>query len=125
MCLDIVGQASPESSSDGVEPVQHPLQQGQVGTVAGGGRPVDHDQVLIGHVTDQDADDAEGKVEVGGDLGDGQDVVAEGGDGALLHGQLRRLLPNGGGGTSASISRSSWVGRVRPPVIAYGRTRRR
>jgi hypothetical protein len=26
--------------------------------------------------------------------------------------------------TSVSISRSSWVGRVRPPVIAYGRTRR-
>src|SRR5829696_3916632 len=25
--------------------------------------------------------------------------------------------------TSVSIARSSWVGRVRPPVMAYGRTR--
>jgi hypothetical protein len=48
------------------------------------GRPVDHDQVLVGHVTDQDADDAERKAEPCGDLGDGQDVVAESGDGPLL-----------------------------------------
>jgi hypothetical protein len=54
--------------------------------------------MIIGHVTDQDPDDAQGKMEVGGHLGDGQDVVAEGGDGPLLHGQLRRLLPNRGGG---------------------------
>jgi hypothetical protein len=81
MCLDIVDQASPASSSAGVEPVQHPLQQDQVATVASVGRPVDHDQVLIGHVTNQDADDTEGNVELCGDLGDGQDVVAEGGDG--------------------------------------------
>jgi hypothetical protein len=27
--------------------------------------------------------------------------------------------------TSASISRSVWAGRVRPPVMAYGRTRLR
>ena len=57
-----------------MEPVQHPLQQGQVGTVARVGRPMDDDQVLVGHVTDQDTD-AEGKVELRGDLGDGQDVV--------------------------------------------------
>ena len=72
MWLNHVGQASPASLSDGLQPVQYPLQQGQVGTVASMDRPVDHDQVLIGHVADQDADDAEGKVEVGGDLGDGQ-----------------------------------------------------
>jgi hypothetical protein len=47
------------------------------------GRPVNHDQVLVGHVTDQDANDAQGKMEVGGDLGDGQDVAAEGADGPL------------------------------------------
>ena len=71
-----------------MEPVQHPLQQGQVGTVARVGRPVDHDQVLVGHVTDQDADHAEGKMELCRDLGDGQEVVAEDGDGPLLHSQL-------------------------------------
>jgi hypothetical protein len=70
----------------------------QVGTVASVGRPVDHDQVLVGHVTDQDADDAEGKVKLGGELGDGQKVVAEHGDGPLLHGQLRRQIHAGGGG---------------------------
>jgi hypothetical protein len=74
--LNTDGSPSPESSSDAVERVQHPFQQGQVGTVASVGRPVDHDQVLIGHVTDQDADDAKGKMELGGDLGDGQDVAA-------------------------------------------------
>jgi hypothetical protein len=37
-----------------VKPGQHPLQQGQVGTVASVGRPVDHDQVLVGHVTDHE-----------------------------------------------------------------------
>jgi hypothetical protein len=36
---------------------------------------MDDDQVLVGHVTDQDADHAEGKVELRRDLGDGQDVV--------------------------------------------------
>jgi hypothetical protein len=118
MWLNHVGQASPASLSDGLQPVQYPLQQGQVGSVASMDRPVDHDQVLIGHVADQDADDAERKVEVGGHLGDGQDVVAESGDGPLLHGQLRRLLPDGGGADQRSISRSSWVGRVRPPVMA-------
>ena len=118
MWLNHVGQASPESLSDALQPVQYPLQQGQVGTVASMDRPVDHDQVLIGHVADQDADDAERKVEVGGDLGDGQDVVAESGDGPLLHSLLRRLLPGEVVETSVSISRSSWVGRVRPPVMA-------
>jgi hypothetical protein len=47
-----------------VEPGQHLLQQDQVGTVASVGRPVDDDQVFVGHITDQDADDAEGKVEL-------------------------------------------------------------
>jgi hypothetical protein len=108
-----------------VEPVQHPLQQGQVGTVAGGGRPVDHDQVLVGHVTDQDADDAEGKVEPCGDLGDGQDVVAEAAMARCSTVSFGVCSPMEVVETSASISRSSWVGRVRPPVIAYGRTRRR
>src|SRR4029450_12890341 len=60
--------------------------------------PVDDDQVLVGHIADQDRDDAEGKVKPCGDLGDGQDLVAEGGDGPLLHGQLRGLLPDRGGG---------------------------
>jgi hypothetical protein len=63
-------------------------------------------------------------MEVGGHLGDGQDLVAEGGAGPLLHGQLGGLPPTEVVETSVSISRSSWVGRVRPPVIAYGRTRR-
>ena len=98
MWLNHVGQASPESLSDGLQPVQYLLQQGQVGTVASLGRPVDHDQPLIGHVADQDPDDAEGKMELGGDLGDGQKVMAESGDSPLLHGQLRRLLPDRGGG---------------------------
>src|SRR5512133_440211 len=66
-----------ESLSDGAEAVQHPLQQGQVGTVTDLRRRVDHDQVLVGHVPDQDLDDAQGKMKVGGHLGDGQDVVAE------------------------------------------------
>ena len=122
--LDNGGSLSPECSSGAVEPVQHPFQQGQVGMVASLGWPVDDDQVLVGHVPDQDPDDAEGKVKAYGDLGDGQDVVAEGGDGPLLHGQLGVGSPTGVVETSVSISRSSWVGRVRPPVIAYGRTRR-
>jgi hypothetical protein len=33
--------------------------------------------VLVGHVPDQDLDDAQGKMKVGGHLGDGQEVVAE------------------------------------------------
>jgi hypothetical protein len=74
---------SPKSSSDGAQAVQHPFQQGQVGTGASVGRPVDHDQALVGHVTDQDANDAQGKMEVGGDLGDGQELVTEGADGPL------------------------------------------
>ena len=78
MCAQPWRLGSPKSSSDGAQPVQHPLQQGQVGTIASVGRPVDHDQVLVGHVTDQDADDAQGKMEVGGDLGDGQELVTEG-----------------------------------------------
>ena len=81
-------------------------------------RPVDHDQVLIGHVVDQDADDAERKVEVGGDLGDGQDVVAEGGDGPCSTVSFGVCSPVEVVQTSVSISRSSWVGRVRPPVMA-------
>jgi hypothetical protein len=81
------------------------------------GRPVDHDQVFVGHVTDQDADDAEGKVELCRDLGDRQKVVAEDGDGPLLHSQLRRQLRTGVE-ASVSIARASWVGRVRPPVMA-------
>jgi hypothetical protein len=86
--------------------------------IASVGRPVDHDQVFVGHVTDQDADDAEGKVELCGDLGDRQKVVAEDGDGPLLHGQLRVSSPTEVVETSVSIARSSWVGRVRPPVMA-------
>ena len=83
MCAQPWRLGSPKSSSDGAQSVQHPLQQGQVGTIASVGRPVDHDQVLVGHVTDQDADDAERKMEVGGDLGDGQELVTEGADGPL------------------------------------------
>ncbi len=72
MCAQQERLGSPKSSSDGAQPVQHLLEQGQVGMVASVGWPVDDDQVLVGHVTDQDADDAERKLEVGGDLGDGQ-----------------------------------------------------
>jgi hypothetical protein len=77
LCAHTDGEPSLESSSDAVEPVQHSFQQGQVGTVASVGRPVDDDQVLVGHIANQDADDAEGKVKPCGDLGDGQDLVAE------------------------------------------------
>lgn len=90
-----------------MEPVQHPFQQGPIGTVASLGWPVDHDQVLVGHITDQDPDDAEGKVQPCRDLGDGQDLVAEGGDGPPLHGQLRGCSPTEVVETSASISKSS------------------
>ena len=82
------------------------------------GWPVDRDQVLVGHVADQDPDHAQGQVEPGRDLSDGQDVVAQGGDGALLDGQLGGRPLGERVETSASISKSSWVGRVRPPVIA-------
>ena len=47
MCAQHGGSLSPECSSDALEPVQHPLQQDQVGTVASVGRPVDHDQALV------------------------------------------------------------------------------
>jgi hypothetical protein len=87
------GSLSPECSSDAMEPVQHPFQQGQVGMVASLSWPVDHDQVLVGHIADQNPDDAEGKVKPCGDLGDGQDLVAEDGGGPLLHGQLRGGAP--------------------------------
>ena len=50
--LNTGSSASPESLSDGVEPVQDPFEQGQVGTVASVGRPVGYDQVLVGHVPD-------------------------------------------------------------------------
>ena len=118
MCAQHWQLGSPKSSSDGAQPVQHPLQQGQVGTIASVGRPVDHDQVLVGHVTDQDADDAQGKMEVGGDLGDGQGVVAEGGDGPCSTVSFGVCSPVEVVQSSVSISRSSWVGRVRPPVMA-------
>ena len=54
MCLNTGGSAGPESLSAGAEAVQHPFQQGQVGTVADVGWPVDDDQVLLGRLTDQD-----------------------------------------------------------------------
>jgi hypothetical protein len=88
------------------------------------GRPVDDDQVLVGHIAEQDPDDAEGKVKPCGDLGDRQDLVAEGGDGPLLRGQLRGLLPGGGRGDQRLDLQVVVSGRVRPPLIAYGRTRR-
>jgi hypothetical protein len=101
-----------------MEPGQHPLEQGLVGTVARVGRPVDHDQVLVGHVTDQDADHAEGKMELCRDLGDGQKVVAEDGDArcsTVSFGVCSTEVVE----TSDSISRgASWVGRVRPAVMA-------
>jgi hypothetical protein len=83
------------------------------------GRPVDDDQVLVGHIAEQDPDDAEGKVKPCGDLGDRQDLVAEGGDGPLLRGQLRGLLPGGGRGDQRLDLQVVVSGRVRPPVIAY------
>jgi len=101
-----------------VEPGQHPLQQDQVGTVASVGRPVDHDQVLIGHVADQNADDAEGKVQL---------AETSGMDRMSWHrAAMARCSTVSFGGwspvgvveTSVSISRSPWVGRVRPPVMA-------
>src|SRR5215207_11041400 len=67
------------------------------------------------------ADDAQGKVEVGGHLGDGQDVVAEGGDGPLLHGQLRRLLPDRGG-RDQRLRLQVVVGGAGTPA-GHGRTR--
>jgi hypothetical protein len=42
-----------------------PCAAGPVGMVAGVGGPVDHDQVLLGHVVDEHADDAQGKMELG------------------------------------------------------------
>src|SRR4029453_4929870 len=39
----------------------------------------------------------QGQVEAGRDLGDGEDVAAQGGDGPLLDGQLGRPLPQRGG----------------------------
>jgi hypothetical protein len=87
------------------------------------GGPVLDDQVLVGHVADQDADDAQGKVELGGDLSDGQDVVAEGGDGALLDGQPRGLLPDRGGGDQRLDLQVVVGGSGASAVIAYGRTR--
>ena len=82
------------------------------------GRPVDHDQVFVGHVTDQDADDAEGKVELGGDLGDGQmswQRAAMARCSTVSFGVCSTLEVVE---TSVSIARASWVGRVRPPVMA-------
>ena len=93
-------------------------QQGQLGTVARVGRPVDNDQVLVGHVTDQDADHAEGKVELCRDLGDGQDVVAEDRDCPLLDGQLRRQIHSGGGGNQRLDRQGVVIGWIRPPVMA-------
>ena len=76
------------------------------------------DQAAVGHVADQHPGHAQGQVEAGRDLGDGEDVAAQGGDGPLLHGQLGRPLPSEVVETSASISRSVWAGLVRPPVMA-------
>jgi hypothetical protein len=110
--------ASPESSSDGVEPVQHSLWQGQVGTVAGLGRPIDHDQVLVGHVTDQDADHAKGR-------GSWAETSAMDRRSWQRAAMARCSTVSFGVGsptevvkTSVSISRAVWVGRVRPPVMA-------
>jgi hypothetical protein len=73
-----------------------------VNALAIGVRPdrvaVDDLVVALLLVVDQDADDAEGKVELCGDLGDGQDVVAEDGDCPPLDGQLRRQIYSRGGG---------------------------
>jgi hypothetical protein len=75
----------------------------------------DHDQVFVGHVTDQDADDAEGKVELCGDLGDRQKVVAEDGDGPLLHSQLRGQIHTGGG-EDQRLDRQGVVGGAGTPA---------
>jgi hypothetical protein len=81
---------------------------------------VDHDQVLVGHITDQDPDDAEGKVQPCGDLGDGQDLVQRAAMARCSTVSFGVWSRTEVVETSVSISRSSWVGRVRPPVIAYG-----
>src|SRR4029450_9629659 len=73
---------------------QDPVGQGEVGAVATVARPVPGHEVLVGHVTDQDPGDSEREVDAGGDLGDGDDVAAETGDGALLDGELGVRSPN-------------------------------
>jgi hypothetical protein len=86
------------SPLDRAETVQDPFEQGEVGAVATLARPVHGHEALVGHVTDQDPGDPEREVKAGGDLGDGDDVAAETGDGALLDGEPGGPLPERGGG---------------------------
>src|SRR5829696_1091264 len=58
--------------------IENTLQDLEVGGGwRGGGRTRVHDdQPLVGQVTDEDPDDAQGQRQVGGQLGDGQDLLA-------------------------------------------------
>src|SRR4029453_5358368 len=62
-------------------PIDRPLEKRTVGAVANAGGPVHGDQPLLGHVADEDADDAEGQVQPCRDLRDGENVPEEQGDG--------------------------------------------
>jgi hypothetical protein len=114
----IRGWAAANWLSDGAEPVQDPFEWGQVGTVASVGRPVDYDQVLVGHVPDQDGDDAQGRVEVGGDSAMDRMSWQRAAMARCSTVSFGVSSPVEVVETSVSIFRSSWVGRVRPGVMA-------
>ena len=104
--------------SDRSQAVEHALQQGQVRAVAALGRPVDHHHALVGHVTDQHAGDAEGRsslaeISATERMSRHRAAIARCSTVSFGDRSPREVVE-----TSASISRSVWAGRVRPPVMA-------
>ena len=75
--------------SEGLEAIEDPFEQLAVGAVAGPGvvRSGGGDEPLLDHVAHEDADDTEGEVEVGGDLGDRDGADARVDDVATLEGE--------------------------------------
>ena len=84
---------------------------------------MDHDEAALAHVSQQDPDDADGQVKVGGQVGDGGRQAASAQDGQVLG---PRYSGSAAMPLTADTSASRWSlappGRVRPPVTAYGRT---
>src|SRR6266498_3731849 len=96
---------------DSAESIQNSLQKGDVGPGADVAGPVDRDHALVRHVGNQDADDADRELHVGGDLGDRQRLAAQHGDRVRLgRGHVHGLADHGGADQCLDLE----VGVARP-----------